>query len=250
VISVVALFVALGGTGYAAGLAGSSAHDAANKPKPSEASKDLGQIKSFFDSHKSALRGATGPVGPAGLTGASGAPGAPGAPGTVVLTRVRATGPTTSATVTMNSTQQGTSCLFAPCPDSANGAVVALTANNWTQAANQINQFFGQITVTPPNSSMCTYYNGSLTNPGLMVGEIDDAATGKALAYFGGGSPSSAPSATTLPLTVISLLEPGSTVAHALIVKIADNCGAGGDGAVGGGHFTLNSFALDPVGIS
>jgi hypothetical protein len=143
-------------------------------------------------------------------------------------------------------------CIGPPCPDPAHGAPVALAGGAWTQAANQLDQFFGQISVTPPNSSSCAYYNTSFGTiaPGLMLGEIDDAATGGALANFGGASASSTPVATTTPLTVTALFEPGNAVNHALIVRIADNCGAGGNGAVGGGHFTLNGFALDPVGVS
>jgi hypothetical protein len=49
---------------------------------------------------------------------------------------------------------------------------------------------------------------------------------------------------------VSTLFEPGRAVNHALIVKIADNCGAGGGAAAGGGHFTLTSLSLDPIGIS
>jgi hypothetical protein len=185
-----------------------------------------------------------------GKNGTNGTNGAPGAPGEVVLTRVRSTGAATSVTVTTNTTPP-LGCLFAPCPDSAHGTVVALTANNWVQAANQINQFFGQITVTPPAHTTCTYYNGSLTQLGLMVGEIDDSATGSPIAYFvATASQSLTPAPVTTPLVVNTLFEPGSTINHALIVKVADNCGAGGNGAVGGGHFTLNSFALDPMGIS
>jgi hypothetical protein len=55
-----------------------------------------------------------------------------------------------------------------------------------------------------------------------MVGEIDDGASGVGLASFSGGSANSAPAATTMPSTVQTLF----------------------------GHFTLNSFAWDPVGVA
>lgn len=182
-----------------------------------------------------------------GTNGTDGTNCLPGAPGEVVLTRVRSTGLTTSVTATIAA--DTLACASIDCPDPAHGAPVALTGGNWTQAASQLNLFFGQISLTPPNSSSCTYVNsgsGGIIGPGLMEGKIDDAATGDALATFT-ASASSTPTATTVPLTVTALFEPGSVVNHALVVKIADNCGFGG---AGGGHFTLNSFALDPVGIS
>jgi hypothetical protein len=202
-----------------------------------------------------------GPLGPPGrngvngingVNGVKGKNGLNGAPGAIVLTRVRSTQAVSSLTATTASPNPNYCEFSSMCADPANGAPVALTGGAWTQASNQLNQFVGQISVTPPNSSSGTYYNTffGTTLPGVMVGEIDDAATGSALATFTAAPASATPTAATTPLTVATLFEPGAVVNHALIVKIADNCGTGGNGAVAGGHFTLNSLALDPVGIS
>jgi hypothetical protein len=75
VVAVVALFMALGGTGYAASTLTASA---AKKPKHADASQDLKQIKSFFNSHKASL---IGPAGPRGLQGIQGTQGVQGVTG-------------------------------------------------------------------------------------------------------------------------------------------------------------------------
>jgi hypothetical protein len=132
------------------------------------------------------------------------------------------------------------------------GAVVTVTGNEWQQQANQLNQFFGSIQVTPPNLSPCTFTPSGIpaTEPGEMEGVIEDAATGTAIATFSGPLAFVSPAAVSLPVDVAALLEPASVINHALIVKIADNCGTGGGSAVGGGHFAVASFGLDAVGIS
>jgi hypothetical protein len=222
VVAAIALFVALGSSGYAAVTLVRSSADAAASVSRAGAARPLTKAEIIALIRRYA-------------------------PGSIVLTRVRSTGPTVSASATISLM----SLCHGLCPDSAHGAPVGLTGGAWTQTTHQLNEFVGQISVTPPNSSSCTYYDTlfGATLPGVMEGEIEDAVTGARLATFSGAA-SSTPAAMTVPLTVTALFEPGRRVKHALIVKLADNCGAGGNGAVGGGHFTLGSFALDPVGVS
>ena len=95
VIACLALFVALGGTGYAALRSPSPAHSAAaaakkKKHKPITTSTVNRLIRRYFEKHKSDLVGATGPQGAQGLAGAPGATGAPGAPATTLFLQVDA----------------------------------------------------------------------------------------------------------------------------------------------------------------
>jgi Collagen triple helix repeat (20 copies) len=77
VIALVALFVALGGTGYAATRI---VHSAAHKKSkaPSSGALIRKEVAKYFAAHKAQL---VGPPGPAGLPGAPGAPGAEGKQG-------------------------------------------------------------------------------------------------------------------------------------------------------------------------
>lgn len=86
VVALTALFVALGGTGYAASQLSHSPRGSAARHQvkpPSESTKDLNQIKAFFNSQKRSLvgpagsNGATGSPGPQGPQGVQGPPGAP-----------------------------------------------------------------------------------------------------------------------------------------------------------------------------
>jgi hypothetical protein len=245
VVALVALSVAMGGTGYAANdlIHTAAKHHKGGKTTPLTKQQILVLIKRYT------------PKAINGLNGQNGSPGAPGSPGSVVLTRARATGATQSSTATSTTGTAG--CIyFTPnvCPDSSHGAVVPLSGGSWTQPANQVDQFFGQVAYTPPAAGTCTFMASlggpSSTYQGLLAGEVDDAASGTPIATFsgfqtggGGGGPQ-----TTGTLSAPSLFEPGSSLGHALTVKIADNCGA--NGGTGTSHYTLNSFALDPVGVS
>jgi hypothetical protein len=75
VIAWIALFVAVGGSGYAAARVVRSVSSAR---KPSQQSLIKSAVAKYFKAHRSQL---VGPAGPAGSTGPAGAPGAPGAPG-------------------------------------------------------------------------------------------------------------------------------------------------------------------------
>lgn len=84
VVAITALFVALGGTGYAASALTSRYGAAQTAKKKKSKHSDRAQDLALIQSVASTLRGPKGnlgPAGPAGPTGAAGAPGAPGAPG-------------------------------------------------------------------------------------------------------------------------------------------------------------------------
>lgn len=76
VVALIALFVALGGTGYAATQLSQSHGTAAAKKK--KAKRVRGPTGATGATGTTGLTGATGPIGPTGLTGATGATGATG----------------------------------------------------------------------------------------------------------------------------------------------------------------------------
>jgi len=88
VISCVALFLALGGTGYAASqlVVPAPGYRKAKKPKPKVSKKQIeAAVAKYISAHKKELsgpagaNGAPGPTGPAGPAGVAGQPGATGA---------------------------------------------------------------------------------------------------------------------------------------------------------------------------
>lgn len=83
VVATIALFAALGGTGYAASELTKSPNSAAAKTKKkksnhADAAQDLAQIKSFFKAKRASLIGAHGSAGPQGLQGSQGPAGPQG----------------------------------------------------------------------------------------------------------------------------------------------------------------------------
>jgi hypothetical protein len=136
-VAVAALFVALGGTGYAAGNLGGHSHRATTTKASSDKRADSAQISSFFNSHKASLVGPAGPAGPAGAkgaTGASGPPGntgPPGAPGTAkAYGYINANGtldPTFSKNVTATSSgSAGEYCVTVSGASSSSEGAVAI----------------------------------------------------------------------------------------------------------------------------
>jgi hypothetical protein len=86
VVAMIALFAALGGTGYAASELTKSPNAAAaktkKKSKPADA-QDLAQIKSFFKANRASLVGSPGAQGSAGPQGPQGSQGPAGPQGPV-----------------------------------------------------------------------------------------------------------------------------------------------------------------------
>lgn len=96
VIASVALFVALGGTGYAAS---EIAHSAAkHKKAPSQSSLIAKAVAKYFAQHHGQFVGGQGPAGPQGQTGATGPAGAKGEKGE--KGEAGPTGPAGAASVT------------------------------------------------------------------------------------------------------------------------------------------------------
>ena len=261
VVALVALSVAMGGTGYAANgiiTQDGSGHAAAKHKGKKKKKKSKHNTPVLTIAQRNAIIALIAQFAPKpvnGQNGQNGAPGAPGGPGSTVITRVRLTGPVqttshTSASCDPNNSQ------FACSPDASQGSALPLAGNSWTQAANQINQFFGQVVVTAPDAGTCTAVskfasNPPSTTPGSMSGEIDDPTSATPLATFSypGFAYFAASAGThTVVLAVPTIFEPGSAASHSLTVKVADNCGSGGGAATE--HYIVNSFALDPVGIS
>ena len=133
-VAYLALFVALGGTSYAA------IKLPANSVGASQIRKDAVRSSEVKDSSLVAAdfkpghvpAGARGPHGPRGQEGARGPVGAPGA---AIVARVRSTG--------------GAATAEAP-------ASVPLASNSWTQPAGHVDLLpFGQITYTAPSATSC-----------------------------------------------------------------------------------------------
>lgn len=82
VVALVALAVALGGTGYAATSLSRPATGAAAKKKTAKRTndnkQDIGLLTAFFNSNKASLRGAVGPAGAQGQQGPQGPQGSTG----------------------------------------------------------------------------------------------------------------------------------------------------------------------------
>ncbi len=82
IIACIALFVALGGTGYAASqIAHSGAEHKKSHRKPSQRSLINAAVAKYFASHRSQFVGPRGPGGAIGSPGPTGAPGSPGPTG-------------------------------------------------------------------------------------------------------------------------------------------------------------------------
>jgi collagen triple helix repeat protein len=155
--------------------------------------------------------GADGTVGAKGDTGAPGADGRDGADGSSIVNRTRSTGPATPAAANTRT----------PIP---------LTANSWTQAADQVDQLVGIVDYTP--SADCSGYSAVAI---VMQSVNGGAATEIGSAYLSGGSGTYGiqfyPRA--------SNFEPGSATENTLTATVADGCPSG--------HQTVNSLKVDVI---
>ncbi len=144
VISVIALFVALGGTSYAA--------VTALLPKNSVGSAQVinGSLQKSDLSTKAvaALKGSRGPQGPQGVAGAVGPPGAPGPQGAAGA--VGPQGPQGERGPAATSIAARIRNVSAVTPSPILGIDWPLTDASWTQEANATNLLYGQLTVRFP----------------------------------------------------------------------------------------------------
>jgi hypothetical protein len=146
-----------------------------------------------------------------GQPGTPGRNGSNGQNGTSVAARIRSTGPMTLS----NSPQD-----------------YPLTANTWTQKANEFDVTFIKAVVSNPTN--CMMMSGGLSFLGSMSAEVDlDGAALTTISSFA-SSTASAPLLLTVPI-----FEPGASTNHALtITKAQDNC-------TSGGHYSLDSVSID-----
>lgn len=125
-------------------------------------------------------------------------------------------------------------------------AAYPLADNTWTQKSNELNEFFGQIAVTPPSD--CA--PGPLFSPiGLAALGVRIFRDGKLIGFP--PSPGGPPPVTTFvgggeptPRQLFvgdPQFEPGADIGRTITVEIADNCTQD--------HFTLDSIHVDVVGF-
>lgn len=253
-IALVALIFAMGGTGIAASR---------------YVITSTSQIKPSVVRH---LKGATGPAGPEGKAGPegeagpegrsgsdgtdgpegkAGPEGKPGPSGAVVVARVRASAPVTTA-----STNPADSPTFSDYP---------IAGASWTQGPSELDELVGEIGASTPPFSECS--EGSL-NPQageaavyvLLDGNIiglatiaGEAAQAEAHASVEWGRGFASPPSKKYALFGLAshgpnaLFEPEVATSHTVTAEVADNCGVKGGNA--GGHFTINSLSLDVIAM-
>ena len=212
-VAYLALFVALGGTSYAVvALPRGSVGTRELKASAVTSAKVKNGALRRKDFKRGVLlrgrRGATGPQGPTGATGA------PGSPGPSVVTRATFTG------------------------DQPAGAAALVTMANgtWTQAANEIDQFFGRVTIDNPSTAQCG--PNHLATLDVRVG----AARFLLLTLDSDDYPSAGTAQYEIPATQRrAFFEPGTDTPRALTVSWKDDCT--------GTHFRLRNAQVDVVGI-
>lgn len=212
VVGYLALFVALGGSSYAAvrltpGSVSTSAlarHAVTNKKLATNSVRAANvadntltpaDFKSGTFVNGNRVKGARGPAGPAGPAGAKGVAGAAG--GAYVSGRARSTG-----------------SVAAPHGGSTN---VPLANGAWTQDANELDLIAGSVTLKTP--SACT---GSFGN--ALVISVDGRPT-----TFGAAPQAPASSTLTIPVVVGTLSEPGSSTQHTITAALANSCTKSGE---------------------
>jgi hypothetical protein len=226
VVAVIALFVALGGTGYAAfKLPNNSV--GANQIKDgavgSSEVRDRSLLSSDFKQGQlpagpQGPMGATGATGAQGLTGPQGENGIAGRDGAAVTVRARSTG-------------------SAHTPADASSVSVPLTSNTWTQAPSEIDIGpYGTFAFMSPPA-------GSCGGTGLAALTIRTYVDGKLFsidmreAIPGGGARTGAFDAPRA-----SLFEPGSAQSHTVTAEVSSSCESG---AVVTPDFTVTDIQLD-----
>ena len=225
IIGYLALFVALGGSSYAAvrlkprsvtstALA-TRAVTHAKLARNSVTSLNVARGSLTGSDFKSgtlaggAVKGAKGDPGPRGPGGTTGPQGLPG--GAAVGSRPRFSGSVSA-------------------PKGASTSI-PLTGNTWTQVANELDLITGSMTVQIPSS--CT---GSFGN--ALVLSVDGAATTFAVA------PTAPASGTvTVPFNVGTLTESGQATPHTVTAALGNSCTKDGE------NFTVSDVKLDVIRV-
>jgi hypothetical protein len=207
-VAYLALFVALGGSSYAAvrltpgsvrtrALAQGAVTHAKLAGNSVSSANVVNRTLTKADFKAGTLRkgdtGARGPAGPAG--------------GAYIGAKARSTG-----------------SVSAPHGASTN---VPLTSNGWTQAAGELDLLAGTVTVKTPSACTGSYGNA-------LVISVDGKATTFAV-------PPSVPasSSVTVPVLVGTLMEPGSSTQHRVTAALANSCTRAGE------DFTVDQVKLD-----
>jgi hypothetical protein len=196
---------------------------------------------------KAGEKGEPGTEGEAGTEGNAGSEGkvGPSGPGTVVA-RVRTLGPVATSTT---DPQQSPSFVNDP-----------VSEGKWTQSASELDQLDGEVVATAPSRATCSLNGGGQGGAayvlldgnivGLAIVPVEKSARSEVHApiQWGRGYSASLFAFSLASRAADALLEPGADTPHTLSVEIADNCGADGLGNKGG-HFTIDSVAIDVVGV-
>jgi hypothetical protein len=238
-IALLALFVALGGTGYAAlALPGNSVGTKQLKNNAVTGAKVRNGSLDASDFGGTLPAGAVGPKGDVGANGAPGGKGDKGDPGnngTGTPGQTGQTGPTGPTGVAGAALGASAHCsMAAGCPVSSNHAKtpVPLTGDfTWTQAANDAAQVDIRISWTP--ATACT---APISPPGGSQVTVED--NNIAIAQF-----PVAASVSAFPQVVersVHLFPPNAT-SHSLAVYIGDNCSGAGASEQG----TVNAVKID-----
>jgi hypothetical protein len=228
IIAYVALFVALGGTSYAAvrlkpGSVSSAAlakgavthsklaRNSVTSPNVAPGSLTSADFKSGT-LVKGAVSGPKGDKGDAGPRGAAGGPGPQGLPGGAsVGARARLSGSVSA-------------------PKGASTSV-PLGANTWTQVANELDLITGSMTLQIPSS--CT---GSFGN--ALALSVDGTPTTFAVA------PTAPASGTvTVPFVVGTLTEPAQATPHTVTASFGNSCTKDGE------TYTVTDVKLDVIRV-
>jgi hypothetical protein len=228
-VAYLALFVALGGSSYAAvrltpGSVGTralakGAVTNANLAQNSVTSKNVANGSLTRADFKSGILGGTGAASApakhkAGATGPAGPQGEPGP-----------TGPAgRNGGAYIGLTTRSTGAVGAPHGASTN---VPLSGDTWTQQPGELDLLAGSVTVKTPPACTGSFGNALLIN-------VD----GKTTTF---GVPPQIPASTsvTVPLLVGTLTEPASGAAHRITAAMSNSCTKDGE------DFTVNDVKLD-----
>jgi hypothetical protein len=216
VLACLALFVALGGTGYAIlapdgqGRLTACAHVKTGALRLVEPGKACRKKTRKFAGERAVRWSVTGPpgaAGPAGSPGAAGAAGKDGRNGAGIAFLTHSTGPVTA---------------------SASEQTIPLTSSTWRQAGDEVHQLFTRATITGGDG--CTS-----SSPGFEAVNLRFFVDGELV-----GTLFSV--ATTEPVSADlgALFEPGEARERELVVKVSDTC-ASGD------HFVVDKVSLTAI---
>jgi hypothetical protein len=238
-IGYVALFIALGGSSYAAvrltpgsvtarALAkGAVTHSKLANNSVTSANITNGTIAAGDFKAGSVLQGLKGDVGSAGAQGLKGFDGLSGPKGAAGPTGTQGP-PGHDGNASIAARARLANSVTAPHGAST---TVPLTSASWTQGAGQLELLAGSVTMTVPPS--CT---GSFGNS--LVVSVDGAAQTFAIAPT-----APAKASVTMPIEVGTLSEPDGATQHTMTAALANSCTKSGE------DFAVTAARLDAVNI-